>query len=92
MKKTIDHFGAIDILVNNAGVMYYTRMQNRNIKQWHDQIDVNCKVSRSRMKNVKRRVKSIIVLTLAILVLLLLWSSNNNNFETSLEQVKDDNE
>jgi len=35
--------GPIDIFVNNAGVMFYGRLAAMNEKQWHMELDVNCK-------------------------------------------------
>lgn len=35
--------GPVDIFVNNAGVMFYGRLEAMNEKQWHMELDVNCK-------------------------------------------------
>lgn len=43
--------GPVEIIVNNAGVMYYTLMKNLKEEEWEKQIDVNCKVRYTLMRD-----------------------------------------
>ena len=49
VKRVECSLGPVDVLINSAGVMHYNFMKNVSEDQWEREIDINCKVSLSKV-------------------------------------------